>query len=147
MNTTSEKKPAAQKRPAGPIVIRPYREKYDIVLGNECSTLPANTAAQKVLSIKNDRSKPIQVKTICIVYKAGLEDVLIEIKRSGSNGEIVTGLTQISVIGRERTKEKAADFPVDFTLADTLEIELHVKTKALALNAGDICMAVEGVYA
>ncbi|OOV40204.1 hypothetical protein B1J93_17820 [Leptospira kirschneri serovar Pomona] len=146
MDTQSVKKPAGQ-RPVGPVVIRPYREKYDIVLGNECSALSAGAASQKVLSIKNDRSKAIQVKTISLVYKAGLEDVLIEIKRSGSNGEIVTGLTQISSIGRERTKDKAADFPVDFTLADTLEIELWVKTKSVPLNAGDICMSVQGVYA
>ncbi|EMS89739.1 hypothetical protein [Leptospira noguchii] len=136
-------KPAVQ-RPAG--IVRPFRQKYDIVLSSECSALSANSSSQKVLSVKNDRSRSIQITAICIVYKTGLEDALIEIKRSGSNGEIITGQTQISVVGRDRTKDKTSDFPVDFVLRDTLEIELHVKTKAVALNTGDICMSLLGEY-
>ncbi|MBE8400279.1 hypothetical protein IP954_08420, partial [Leptospira borgpetersenii serovar Tarassovi] len=63
-------------------VIRPYRQKYDIVLSSESSALSASSASQKVLSIKNDRSRPIRVTAISLVYKLGLEDALIEIKRS-----------------------------------------------------------------
>ncbi|EMF80051.1 hypothetical protein LEP1GSC188_4862 [Leptospira weilii serovar Topaz str. LT2116] len=141
MNTMPNK-PAV--KPAG--VIRPFRQKYDIVLSSESSALSANSQSQKVLSIKNDRSRPIRVTSIALVYKTGLEDCLIEIKRSGANGELVTGQTQISVIGRDRTKEKTLDFPVEFLLGDTLEIELHVKTKVTPLNAGDVCMSLLGEY-
>ncbi|EMM94938.1 hypothetical protein LEP1GSC158_1617 [Leptospira interrogans serovar Zanoni str. LT2156] len=141
MNTIANK-PAAKT--AG--VIRPIRQKYEIVLSSECSSLSANSSSQKVLSVKNDRSKPIRVTAICIVYKTGLEDCIVDVKRSGSNGEVVTGQTQISVVGRDRSKDRTADFPVDFILNDTLEIELHVKTKAVALVAGDICLSLLGEY-
>ncbi|MDL5247590.1 hypothetical protein QRD38_17810, partial [Leptospira weilii] len=86
------------------------------------------------------------IRAIALVYKTGLEDALIEIKRSGANGELVTGQTQISVIGRDRTKDKTFDFPVEFLLGDTLEIELHVKTKVTPLNVGDVCMSLLGEY-
>ncbi|EMF80057.1 hypothetical protein LEP1GSC188_4882 [Leptospira weilii serovar Topaz str. LT2116] len=109
MNTMPNK-PAV--KPAG--VIRPFRQKYDIVLSSESSALSANSQSQKVLSIKNDRSRPIRVTSIALVYKTGLEDCLIEIKRSGANGELVTGQTQISVIGRDRTKDRTLDFPWSF---------------------------------
>lgn len=139
---TMPNKPVA--KPTG--VVRPFRQKYDIVLSSECSALSANSQSQKVLSIKNDRSRSIQIRAIALVYKTGLEDCLIEIKRSGANGELVTGQTQISVIGRDRTKDKTLDFPVEFLLGDTLEIELHVKTKVTPLNAGDVCMSLLGEY-
>lgn len=141
MNTMPNK-PAA--KPAG--VIRPFRQKFEIVLSSECAALSANSSSQKILSVKNDRSKSIRVTAICIVYKTGLEDCIVEVKRSGSNGEIITGQTQISVVGRDRTKDRTTDFPVDFVLNDTLEIELHAKTKAVALSAGDICMSLLGEY-
>nr|WP_036041387.1 hypothetical protein [Leptospira alstonii] len=137
-----QKRPVA--KPTG--VIRHFRQKYDIVLSSESSALSASSSSQKVLSIKNDRSRSIRVTAIALVYKAGLEDALIEIKRSGSNGEIVTGQTQISVIGRDRAKDRTADFPVEFVLGDTLEIELWVKTKTVPLNAGDVCLSVLGEY-
>ncbi|WP_061220919.1 hypothetical protein [Leptospira borgpetersenii] len=127
-------------------VIRPYRQKYDIVLSSESSALSASSASQKVLSIKNDRSRPIRVTAISLVYKLGLEDALIEIKRSGSNGELISGQTQMAVIGRDRAKDKTPDFPVELLLGDTLEIELWVKTKTTPLNAGDVCMSILGEY-
>ncbi len=139
---TMPNKPVA--KPTG--ILKPFRQKYDIVLSSESSALSASSSSQKVLSIKNDRSRPIRVTAIALVYKAGLEDALIEIKRSGANGELVAGQTQISVIGRNRATEKTHDFPVEFLLGDTLEIELWVKTKTIPLNAGDVCMSVLGEY-
>lgn len=142
--------PAFKKQPGSiptRIITKPIRRKFDIVLSAECADLAVNSQSQKVCSIKNDRSKTIKITEIAVVYKTGLEDVLIEIKRSGANGELVTGLTQISVVGRDRTKDRTSDFPVEILLGDTLEIELWVKTKTVALNKGDICISLLGEYA
>lgn len=142
MNTNViPKKPVAQTTG-----FKPFRQKYDIVLSSESSALSASSSSQKVLSIRNDRSKSIRVTSISLIYKTGLEDALIEIKRSGANGELVAGQTHMSVIGRDRSKDKTLDFPVDFLLGDTLEIELWIKTKSIAVAAGDVCMAVLGEY-
>lgn len=118
--------------------------KQTIRLSGVSTAISTNQQNTLCVSIKNNSGEDLAMRYLDIVYKAGLEDILVEFKTpSSKNNPILSGETTLSNVGLPRTAPSRVPMPLNIggispILRKGENFEIYVQTFSTAITSRDI---------
>lgn len=128
----------------------PQKRGFSYSIGaRNAGTVAANTGKTLLLSIRNNLASVFHYDRIAIRYATGLQTCLLWLFDTQFNREVITGETQLCILGQPNNAAYNAPFYQLLhyqPLSPGQAVDIYIQTFATGLAANDIGVSIIGQY-